>query len=463
MLFTSISFLYYFLPTIIILYFITPKKYRNYILLIFSIIFYMYGEPKYVILMLVEILVAYFGALLIDKYKSKEIFLITIIIHIGLLCVFKYTDLIIGTINSIFKTNISFLNIALPIGISFYTFQILSYVIDVYRGKVKVQKNILKLATYVSLFPQLIAGPIVRYETICDELDNRDETIEKFSLGVRRFIIGLAKKVLIANMLGELCTKFSLVDERSVLFYWIFAISYMLQVYFDFSAYSDMAIGLGKMFGFTFLENFNYPFISKSITEFWRRWHISLSSWFKDYVYIPLGGSRKGTLKLVRNILIVWFLTGIWHGAAYNFIIWGLFIGVFLVIEKLWLSKYISKLPKFLRNIYVLFIIMISFIMFNAESLNDAIYNIKGLFGLNKEVFINNYTIYYLKSYLIVLIIAIFGATPLFKNIIEKLKKSKCLNKIINILEPIFLVILLLLVTAYLIDSSYNPFLYFRF
>lgn len=463
MLFTSISFLYYFLPTIIVLYFITPKKYRNYILLIFSIIFYMYGEPKYVILMLVEILVAYFGALLIDKYKSKEIFLITIIIHIGLLCVFKYTDLFIGTINSIFKTNISFLNIALPIGISFYTFQILSYVIDVYRGKVKVQKNILKLATYVSLFPQLIAGPIVRYETICDELDNRDETIEKFSLGIRRFIIGLAKKVLIANMLGELCTKFSLVDERSVLFYWIFAISYMLQVYFDFSAYSDMAIGLGKMFGFTFLENFNYPFISKSITEFWRRWHISLSSWFKDYVYIPLGGSRKGTLKLVRNILIVWFLTGIWHGAAYNFILWGLFIGVFLVIEKLWLSKYISKLPKVLRNIYVLFIIMISFIMFNAGSINEAFFNIKGLFGLNKEVFINNYTIYYLKSYLIVLIIAIFGATPLFKNIIEKLKKSKCLNKIINILEPIFLVILLLLVTAYLIDSSYNPFLYFRF
>ncbi len=463
MLFTSISFLYYFLPTIIILYFITPKKYRNYILLIFSIIFYMYGEPKYVILMLVEILVAYFDALLIDKYKSKEIFLITIIIHIGLLCVFKYTDLFIGTINSIFKSNISFLNIALPIGISFYTFQILSYVIDVYRGKVKVQKNILKLATYVSLFPQLIAGPIVRYETICDELDNRDETIEKFSLGVRRFIIGLAKKVLIANMLGELCTKFSLVDERSVLFYWIFAISYMLQVYFDFSAYSDMAIGLGKMFGFTFLENFNYPFISKSITEFWRRWHISLSSWFKDYVYIPLGGSRKGTLKLVRNILIVWFLTGIWHGAAYNFILWGLFIGVFLVIEKLWLSKYISKLPKFLRNIYVLFIIMISFIMFNAGSINEAFFNIKGLFGLNKEVFINNYTIYYLKSYLIVLIIAIFGATPLFKNIIEKLKKSKCLNKIINVLEPIFLIILLLLVTAYLIDSSYNPFLYFRF
>ena len=463
MLFTSISFLYYFLPIVLILYFITPKKYRNYILLIFSIIFYMYGEPKYVILMLVEILVAYFGTILIDKYKSKEIFLITIIIHIGLLCIFKYTDLFITTINSIFKSNINLFNIALPIGISFYTFQILSYVIDVYRGKVKVQKNILKLATYVSLFPQLIAGPIVRYETICDELDNRDETIEKFSLGVRRFIIGLAKKVLIANMLGELCTKFSLVDERSVLFYWIFAISYMLQVYFDFSAYSDMAIGLGKMFGFTFLENFNYPFISKSITEFWRRWHISLSSWFKDYVYIPLGGSRNGTLKLVRNIFIVWALTGIWHGAAYNFILWGLFIGLLLVIEKLWLGKYISKLPKFLRSVYVLFFIMISFIIFNAESLNDAIYNIKGLFGFNKEVFINNYTIYYLKSYLIVLIIAIFGATPLLKNIVEKLRKNKTINNLINVLEPIFLVILLLLVTAYLIDSSYNPFLYFRF
>ena len=463
MLFTSISFLYYFLPIVLILYFITPKKYRNYILLIFSIIFYMYGEPKYVILMLVEIIVAYFGTILIDKYKSKEIFLITIIIHIGLLCIFKYTDLFITTINSIFKSNINLFNIALPIGISFYTFQILSYVIDVYKGKVSVQKNILKLATYVSLFPQLIAGPIVRYETISKELDNREETIEKFSLGVRRFIIGLAKKVLIANMLGELCTKFSLVDERSVLFYWIFAVSYMLQIYFDFSAYSDMAIGLGKMFGFTFLENFNYPFISKSITEFWRRWHISLSSWFKDYVYIPLGGSKKGTLKLVRNIFIVWALTGIWHGAAYNFILWGLFIGLLLVIEKLWLGKYISKLPKFLRSVYVLFFIMISFIIFNAESLNDAIYNIKGLFGFNKEVFINNYTIYYLKSYLIVLIISIVGSTPLLKNIVEKLRKNKTINNLINVLEPIFLIILLLLVTAYLIDSSYNPFLYFRF
>lgn len=465
MLFTSISFLYYFLPALIIIYFITPKKYKNIILLIASLVFYFYGEPKYVFLMIAEIIIAYIGAILIDKYKnqSKNILITTLFIHVFLLIIFKYTDFIIQTINDISNANIKLLNIALPIGISFYTFQIISYVIDVYNGKVKVQKNIINLATYVSLFPQLVAGPIVRYQTVEKELDDRVNSFNNFAYGIRRFSIGLAKKVLIANALGELCTKAFALNETTVIFYWIFGISYMLQLYFDFSAYSDMAIGLGKMFGFTFLENFNYPFISKSITEFWRRWHISLSSWFKDYVYIPLGGSRKGTLKLVRNILIVWFLTGIWHGAAYNFIIWGLFIGVFLVIEKLWLSKYISKLPKFLRNIYVLFIIMISFIMFNAESLNDAIYNIKGLFGLNKEVFINNYTIYYLKSYLIVLIIAIFGATPLFKNIIEKLKKSKCLNKIINILEPIFLVILLLLVTAYLIDSSYNPFLYFRF
>ena len=465
MLFTSISFLYYFLPALIIIYFITPKKYKNIILLIASLLFYFYGEPKYVFLMIAEIIIAYIGAILIDKYKnqSKNILIITLFIHVLLLIIFKYTDFIIQTINDISNANIKLLNIALPIGISFYTFQIISYIIDVYNGKVNVQKNIIKLATYVSLFPQLVAGPIVRYQTVEKELDNRTHSFNNFAYGIRRFSIGLAKKVLIANALGELCSKAFLADEKTIVFFWIFGISYMLQLYFDFSAYSDMAIGLGKMFGFTFLENFNYPFISKSITEFWRRWHISLSSWFKDYVYIPLGGSRKGTLKLVRNILIVWFLTGIWHGAAYNFILWGLFIGVFLVIEKLWLSKYISKLPKFLRNIYVLFIIMISFIMFNAGSINEAFFNIKGLFGLNKEVFINNYTIYYLKSYLIVLIIAIFGATPLFKNIIEKLKKSKCLNKIINILEPIFLIILLLLVTAYLIDSSYNPFLYFRF
>ena len=463
MLFTSISFLYYFLPLVLIVYFIVPKKYKNLVLLLFSLLFYFYGEPKYILLMLFEILVAYIGAILIDKYKDKSILILTLFIHIILLVIFKYTDFFISNINNIFNTNFKLLNIALPIGISFYTFQIISYVIDVYRGKVKVQKSFLKLATYVSLFPQLIAGPIVRYEIIEDELDNRKHSFEDFAIGVRRFTIGLAKKVLIANMLGELCTKFDLADERSVVFYWIFAISYMLQIYFDFSAYSDMAIGLGRIFGFHFLENFDYPYISKSITEFWRRWHISLGSWFRDYVYIPLGGNRVNKTKFLRNILIVWLLTGFWHGASWNFIIWGLLFGILLIFEKLYLSKILDKLPNFIKRIYVLFIVMISFIIFNANTMNTAWHNIIGLFGFNKEVFINTYTIYYLKSYLLVIIISIIASTPIPKNIINKLNKNKSLNKAINLLEPIFIIILLLITTSYLIDSSYNPFLYFRF
>lgn len=463
MLFTSISFLYYFLPLVLIVYFIVPKKYKNLVLLLFSLLFYFYGEPKYILLMLFEILVAFIGAILIDKYKDKSILILTLFIHIILLVIFKYTDFFISNINNIFNTNFKLLNIALPIGISFYTFQIISYVIDVYRGKVKVQKSFLKLATYVSLFPQLIAGPIVRYEVIEDELDNRKHSFEDFAIGVRRFTIGLAKKVLIANMLGELCTKFDLADERSVVFYWIFAISYMLQIYFDFSAYSDMAIGLGRIFGFHFLENFDYPYISKSITEFWRRWHISLGSWFRDYVYIPLGGNRVSKIKFLRNILIVWLLTGFWHGASWNFIIWGLLFGILLIFEKLYLNKILDKLPNFIKRIYVLFIVMISFIIFNANTMNTAWHNIIGLFGFNKEVFINTYTIYYLKSYLLVIIISIIASTPIPKNIINKLNKNKSLNKIINLLEPIFIIILLLITTSYLIDNSYNPFLYFRF
>ena len=463
MLFTSISFLYYFLPIVLIIYFIAPKKYKNLILFIFSLIFYFYGEPKYIFLMILEILIAYIGAILIDKYKSKKILILTLFIHIILLIIFKYTNFLTTNINNVFNTNFKLLNIALPIGISFYTFQIISYIVDVYKDKVKVQKSFLKLATYVSLFPQLIAGPIVRYEVIENEPDNRKLSFEDFSIGVRRFTIGLAKKVLIANMLGELCTKFSLVDERSIVLYWIFAISYMLQIYFDFSAYSDMAIGLGRMFGFHFLENFDYPYVSKSITEFWRRWHISLGSWFRDYVYIPLGGNIVSKMKHLRNILIVWLLTGIWHGASWNFVIWGLMFGIILIIEKLFLNKYLEKLPNFIRRIYVLFIVMISFIIFNADTISDAISNIIGLFGFNKETFINNYTIYYLKSYFIILVIAIIASTPLIKKQLENMKKNKFMNKLINILEPIYIVSLLLIVTSYLIDNSYNPFLYFRF
>lgn len=462
MVFTSINFLYYFLPTVLILYFIVPKKYKNLLLLISSLLFYFYGEPKYIILMIIEIVLAYFEARLIEKYKSKEIFIFSIFIHVLLLCIFKYTNFLITNINGIFNTNISLLNIVLPIGISFYTFQIISYLVDVYKEKVKAQKNFISLATYVSLFPQLIAGPIVRYETINDELDNRKQTFNDFSSGISRFIIGLSKKVLIANILGELCNIFILSNEKTVLFYWIYGISYSLQIYFDFSAYSDMAIGLGRMFGFHFMENFDYPYISKSITEFWRRWHISLSSWFKDYVYIPLGGSREGTFKLIRNILIVWLLTGLWHGSEWTFVIWGIFIGILLVIEKLLLNKYIEKLPSIVRRIYTLFIIMISFIIFSGSNINESFNNIVGLFNFSNP-FINKFTIHYLKDYGLVLIIAIFLSTPILKNTIIKLKENKKINNIINILEIIVLLILLVIVTSYLIDSSYNPFLYFRF
>ena len=463
MLFTSISFLYYFLPIVIILYFIVPKKFKNFILFLFSIFFYFCGEPIYTFLMIGEIFIAYVGARYLEKHRKKSILVSLLAIHIGALGLFKYSDFTINNINQIFGSKIPLLKLALPIGISFYTFQIISYVVDVYRGKVKAQKSFLKLATYVSLFPQLIAGPIVRYETIEKELDNRTSNFENFAYGVRRFVIGLGKKVLIANMLGELCDVFSTTNEKSVLFYWIFAISYSLQIYFDFSAYSDMAIGLGRMFGFHFLENFNYPYISKSITEFWRRWHMSLSSWFRDYVYIPLGGNRKGTIILVRNIFIVWALTGIWHGANWTFVIWGLMFGIMLIIEKLFLTKHLEKMPSILQRIYVLFTVMISFIIFNANSIVEAWNNIIGLFGANGESLINASTVYYLKSYSAVLVIAIIGSTPLLKNIIEKLKTKTNANKIINLLEPIAMASILIIVTAYLVDNSYNPFLYFRF
>ena len=467
MVFSSISFMYYFIAIVIIVYFLLPNKLKNLVLFISSMIFYFYGEPKYILLMLATILVSYIFALLIDKFRNtklkKVFFVSSIVIMLLSLGIFKYSNFVISNINSLFKTNISLLHLTLPIGISFYTFQIISYLVDVYRGKVKVQKDILKLATYISLFPQLIAGPIVRYETIEEELDNRIHSFEKISVGITRFVIGLSKKVLIANSLGQLCNIFLNSSEQTVVFYWIYGIAYSLQIYFDFSAYSDMAIGLGKIFGFTFLENFNYPYISKSITEFWRRWHISLGSWFKDYVYIPLGGNRVSKIKLLRNIFIVWFLTGLWHGANWTFIVWGLMFGIILIIEKVYLGKILEKLPTIIQRIYVLFIVMISFIIFNATNINDAINTILGLFGLNGKPLINEFTIYYLRSYLIIIIIGIIGATPLLKNVVQRLRKNIKLNNILNILQIIFILVLLLIVTAYLVDNSYNPFLYFRF
>ena len=461
MVFSSITFLFYFLPIVLIIYYIVPNKYKNIVLLISSLAFYFFGEPVYTLLMIFSIICTYIFGLLIDKYRDKSKLFLTIFICItlGILIYFKYIDFIIENINLWLNNKLDFIYVALPIGISFYTFQMISYVVDVYRGEAKVQKNILKLATYVSLFPQLIAGPIVRYTTIEKQLEERDYSMQKFALGVRRFIIGLGKKVLIANVLGELVSVFLDTSDTSVLYYWLYGIANMLQIYFDFSGYSDMAIGLGKMFGFEFLENFNYPYIATSITDFWRRWHISLSSWFRDYVYIPLGGNRVSKAKWIRNILIVWLLTGIWHGASWNFICWGLYFGIILIVEKLFLQKILDKLPKFLSRIYVLIIVMISFIIFSGESFNQIGANLTGLIGMPNVPLISAESIYYFKSYFVAILMGIIGATPILKNI----TKSDKIHKIVNLLEPIYLLIIFVLSTSYIIDGSFNPFLYFRF
>ena len=463
MVFSSITFLFYFLPIVLIIYYLIPNKYKNIVLLISSFIFYFYGEPKNIYIMILSILATYIFGILIDKYKktkySKIFLILSIFINIGLLIYFKYADFIIKNVNLWLSSKIDLIHVILPIGISFYTFQLISYIVDVYRGEAKVQKNIIKLATYISLFPQLIAGPIVRYTTIENQLENREYNMKNFSIGVRRFIIGLGKKVMIANVMGNLINIFLVSDEKSVLFYWLYAIALMIQIYFDFSGYSDMAIGLGKMLGFDFPENFNYPYIATSITDFWRRWHISLSSWFRDYKYIPLGGNRVSKLKWIRNIIIVWMLTGLWHGAEWNFVIWGLYFGVLLIIEKVFLLKWLQKIPKVISRIYTLFIVMISFIIFNGEGISTILENIGGLFKFVSIPLITNESMYYLKSYIIVIILGIIGATPICKNILTNEK----LKKIVNILEPIYLLLIFIICTSYIVDGSFNPFLYFRF
>jgi len=456
MLFSSITFLYFFLPLLIIIYFVIPNKFKNLILLIFSLIFYFLGEPKYIFILLLSCIVNYIIGKFIEKYKYKKILLVIgIVFNVSLLFTFKYTDFFIENINNLFNINIPFTYIIMPIGISFFTFQALSYIIGIYNKKHKSADNIVDFMTYICLFPQLIAGPIVRYSTIDEELKNRKVTFDKFSSGIKRFIIGLSKKVLIANVLGELITLFY---ECSVVSAWLKPILFTLQIYFDFSGYSDMAIGLGLIFGFTFLENFNYPLIASSITDFWRRWHISLSSWFKDYVYIPLGGNKVSKLKWIRNIFVVWFLTGFWHGAEWNFIIWGLYFGIILLIEKLFLGKFIEK-TKILKYVYTSFLIIISFLIFSTTNISSIVISLKDMFFISDIPFINNETIYYLKSYLILIIISIIASTPLIKNLISKLKNYK----LISFLEPIFYLGLLILCTSFLIDASFNPFLYFRF
>lgn len=457
MLFSSIPFLFYFLPCVLILYAVSPKKLKNPTLLICSLVFYAWGEPRLVGLMLITVFLGYVLGLLTEKYrKYKKLFLtLSVVLSLGFLGYYKYVDFFIENINAVTGLSITLLNVALPIGISFYTFQLLSYNIDVYRGTVPAQKSFVNLATYISLFPQLIAGPIVRYSDIEKQLHERTHTLEKTAVGVRRFVIGLSKKILLANTLGEICEIFKGSDDKSVIYFWLYAVAFSLHVYFDFSGYSDMAIGLGKLFGFDFVENFNYPYISKSITEFWRRWHISLGSWFRDYVYIPLGGSRVGRVRMLINILVVWMLTGFWHGAEWNFILWGLYFAVLLVVEKVLLLKWLNS-SKIISRIYVLFFVVISFVIFNAVSLSEAIDYIGGMLGLGNYPLISAEAIFYIKDYLFVLVLGLIGATPIPKRLALKLKATQWL-------EPIALVALLAISTAYLVDGSFNPFLYFRF
>ena len=467
MVFSSISFLYYFLPIVLLFYFIVPTKFKNFILFLSSFLFYFYGEPKYIIILILSSLINYSFALIIDKEntKSKRKFYLTlsIIINIGILFYYKYSNFFIDNINYLFKTNINFIKVVMPIGISFFTFQGMSYVIDVYREDVKANKSFIAFSTYLCLFPQLIAGPIVRYITIEDELKNRDHSFSLFSKGVQRFLIGLSKKVLLANTFGELSKILLNSNNITILSYWIIAIIFTLQIYFDFSGYSDMAIGLGFIFGFRFLENFNYPLIASSITDFWRRWHISLSSWLRDYVYIPLGGNRVSNKKWIRNIFIVWFLTGFWHGASWNFIFWGLYFAIILIIEKKFLLQFLKK-HKIFSHIYTLFLIVISFVIFNGDSFTEVFSFLKSMFNIDSSLDLYNFeTIYYLRSYLTIILIGIVASTPLISLLINKLRNKKTLNLLINLLEPFYYISLLLIVTAYLIDGSFNPFLYFRF
>ncbi len=466
MLFSSIPFLYFFLPCVLLLYFAVPKRLKNTVLMLVSLLFYAWGEPKYVILMAATILVNYVAGLLIEKFKGKALSKVFVVLSVALclasLGYFKYADFFIENFNAATGLSLPLLRIALPIGISFYTFQILSYTVDVYRGDVPAQKNPINLAAYVTMFPQLIAGPIVRYSDIEKQLVSRTHSFEKFALGVRRFVVGLAKKILIANTLGELCDTFRVTDEKAVLYYWLYAVAFSLHIYFDFSGYSDMAIGLGKMLGFDFLENFNYPFISSSVTEFWRRWHMSLGSWFRDYVYIPMGGNRVSKLRWFFNILVVWLLTGFWHGAAWNFVVWGLFFAVLLVIEKLFLLKLLNK-SKVIKRIYIALAVLISFVIFNATDMAEAFVYIGGMFGAGSIPFVNSEMLYYLKSYAVVIVLAIIGSTPIVKNLALKLENGKNTGKVIKVFEPVAIAALMIVMTAYLVDGSFNPFLYFRF
>lgn len=473
MIFSSLLFLFRFLPAVLVLYYLAPRPLRNLVLLLCSLAFYAWGEPVYIILMIVSILVSYTGGILVDRFKTqgkrraaRAALLGSSVVSLSLLGFFKYADFLIGTVDSLTGAGINLLKIALPIGISFYTFQTMSYTIDVYRGEAKVQKNLISFGAYVTMFPQLIAGPIVQYKTIDRQLRTRKETAGQFAYGIHRFMIGLGKKVLLANNAGALWDTVSSMEHTQipVVMSWMGLAAYTFQLYFDFSAYSDMAIGLGHMFGFRFLENFNYPYISKSITEFWRRWHISLSTWFRDYVYIPLGGNRVGVWKHIRNILVVWMLTGIWHGASWNFVLWGLYYGILLLIEKFVLGKYLKKLPGVFQHIYCMFFVMLGWNLFVFDDMSAGISFARALFGTYGAGFCSRETLYLLYNNAVLMVLLILGSTQLPARagnwICAKLRGKETL---LTIVKNVFYVCIFLLSVAWLVDASYNPFLYFRF
>ncbi|WP_315168062.1 MBOAT family O-acyltransferase [Metaclostridioides mangenotii] len=471
MIFSSLIFLFSFLPIVFILYYLVSDKLKNFVLLLASLFFYAWGEPKYIFLMLGSIAANYIFGLKVSSNNKKEKklwLIISVIFNISLLVIFKYTNFFVDNINTLFNANISIPTIALPLGISFFTFQTMSYVIDVYRKDGDVQRNIFDLALYISLFPQLVAGPIVRYQTVDEQINKRTYSSDKFAVGVNRFICGLAKKVILSNQLGMVADGVfaTNIANLSIAESWLGIICYSLQIYFDFSGYSDMAIGLGKMFGFNFFENFNYPYISQSVSEFWRRWHISLGSWFRDYVYIPLGGSRVSKFNLYRNLFIVWFLTGFWHGSSWNFIVWGLYYGILIALEKSFLEKLLYKLPKMLRHIYLLFIVIIGWVFFRANDIGQALEFIQVMFGINANPIVNvNFKIYLIDYYYIVLA-AIVLSTPILKttkSLLLKINKDILHSNVAYLLHGFLLTSYMLVVIIMLCSSSYNPFLYFRF
>lgn len=466
MLFSSIPFLYYFLPLTLLCYFLAPRCAKNAVLLLFSLVFYAWGEPKYVLFMVASILQGYLFGRLVEKYRnyprrSKLFLTVSVLFSLLLLGYCKYADFFIRSFNAVTGLSVPLLRVALPIGISFYTFQILSYVVDVYRGTVAAQRNLIDLGTYIAMFPQLIAGPIVRYADIEPQLKERRSTPDMIAAGAQRFVLGLAKKVLIANVLYQLITVYKSTTQPSVLYSWMYAAAYMLHIYFDFSGYSDMAIGLGKIFGFHFAENFNYPYISRSATEFWRRWHMSLGSWFRDYVYIPMGGNRVAPARRYFNILVVWILTGLWHGADWNFVLWGLFFAVFLIMEKGFLLKPLQKLP-ILSHLYTLLLVAVSFVIFDSAGLSEAATHLGRMFGAGGVPLVTGEALYYLGSYAVTFVIAIIGATPFPTRMAKQFSEGKG-GRALSILAPAALVLVLAVVTAYLVDGSFNPFLYFRF